>query len=192
MDDVLGSAHCARSDMDRQTCTIRVSLPTKLSYMLLHLHTRHTRPTTLVILLTIVKEEGWDMHRRVSQATTRVSGARLKRGGPQWGRISKQLGWRGQGLASQFAPSPHLRGVSAAQRRGRLAHTCRTPLSQEEHLRASNARACRAPLAPPASCHLRPGHITDLSRLRHILRIFCASKEHFCNYILICNYAAFL
>ena len=64
--------------------------------------------------------------------------------------------------------------------------------SQEEHLRASNARACRAPLAPPASCHSRPGHITDLSRLRHILRIFCASKEHFCNYILICNYAAFL
>ena len=42
------------------------------------------------------------------------------------GRISKQLGWRGQGLASQFAPSPHLRGVSAAQRRGRLAHTCPT------------------------------------------------------------------
>ena len=63
--------------MDRQTCTIRVSLPTKLSYMLLHLHTRHT---TLVILLTIVKEEGWDMHRRVSQATTRVSGPRLKKG----------------------------------------------------------------------------------------------------------------
>ena len=86
----------------------------------------HTRHTTLVILLTIVKEEGWDMHRRVSQAKTRVSGPRLKRGGPQWGRISKQLGWRGQGLASQFAPSPHLRGVSAAQRRGRLAHTCPT------------------------------------------------------------------
>ena len=39
-------------------------------------------------------------------------------------RISKQLGWKGKGLASQFAPSPHLRGVSAAQRRGRLAHTC--------------------------------------------------------------------
>ena len=91
--------------MDRQTCTIRVSLPTKLSYMLLHLHTRHT---TLVILLTIVKEEGWDMHRRVSQAKTRVSGPRLKKGG---GRISKQLGWKGKGLASQFAPSPHLRGV---------------------------------------------------------------------------------
>ena len=99
----------------------------------------------------------------------------------QEGRISKQLGWKG--LASQFAPSPHLRGVSAAQRRGRLAHTCRTPLSQEEHLRASNARACRAPLAPPASCHSRPAHITDLSMLRHILRIFCAFKEHFCNCI---------
>ena len=42
----------------------------------------------------------------------------------QEGRISKQLGWKG--LASQFAPSPHLRGVSAAQRRGRLAHTCPT------------------------------------------------------------------
>ena len=26
------------------------------------------------------------------------------------GRISKQLGWKGKGLASQFAPSPHLRG----------------------------------------------------------------------------------
>ena len=99
------------------------------------------------------------------------------------GRISKQLGWKGKGLASQFAPSPHLRGVSAAQRRGRLAHTCPAQQSQEEHLRASNARACRAPLAPSASCHSRPGHITDLSRLRHILRIFCASKEHFCNHI---------
>ena len=54
---------------------------------------------------------------------------------------------------------------------------------QEEHLRASNARARRAPLAPPASCHSRLAHITDLSMLRHILRIFCASKGHFCNYI---------
>ena len=77
--------------MDRQTCTIRVSLPTKLSYMLLHLHTRHT---TLVILLTIVKEEGWDMHRRVSQATTRVSGPRLKKGGP-WGENIEAAGMEG-------------------------------------------------------------------------------------------------
>ena len=153
----------------------------------------HTRHTTLVILLTIVKEEGWDMHRRVSQATTRVSGARLKRGGPQWGRISKQLGWKGQGLASQFAPSPHLRGVSAlcSSKEGTIGSHLPNS-SQEEHLQASNARACRAPLAPPASCHSRPAHITDLSMLRHILRIFCASKEHFCNYILICNRAAFL
>ena len=94
------------------------------------------------------------------------------------GRISKQLGWKGKGLASQFAPSPHLRG----SKEGTIgSHLPSSP--QEEHLRASNARACRAPLAPPASCHSRPGHITDLSRLRHILRIFSASKEHFCNYI---------
>ena len=162
--------------MDRQTCTIRVSLPTKLSYMLLHLHTRHT---TLVILLTIVKEEGWDMHRRVSQAKTRVSGPRLKKG-----EYRSSWDGRGRGLRA----NSHLHHiceacVSAAQRRGRLAHTCPAQQSQEEHLRASNARACRAPLAPPASCHSRPAHITDLSMLRHILRIFCASKEHFCNYI---------
>ena len=94
------------------------------------------------------------------------------------GRISKQLGWKGKGLASQFAPSPHLRG----SKEGTIgSHLPSSP--QEEHLRASNARACRAPLAPPASCHSRPAHITDLSMLRHILRIFCASKEHFCNYI---------
>ena len=93
-------------------------------------------------------------------------------------RISKQLGWKGKGLASQFAPSPHLRG----SKEGTIgSHLPSSP--QEEHLRASNARACRAPLAPPASCHSRPAHITDLSMLRHILRIFCASKEHFCNYI---------
>ena len=111
----------------------------------------------------------------------------------QEGRISKQLGWKGQGLASQFAPSPHLRGVSAlcSSKEGKIgSHLPNSP--QEEHLQASNARACRAPLAPPASCHSRPGHITELSMLRHILRIFCASKEHFCNYILICNRAAFL
>ena len=94
------------------------------------------------------------------------------------GRISKQLGWKGKGLASQFAPSPHLRG----SKEGTIgSHLPSSP--QEEHLRTSNARACRAPLAPPASCHSRPAHITDLSMLRHILRIFCASKEHFCNYI---------
>ena len=94
------------------------------------------------------------------------------------GRISKQLGWKGKGLASQFAPSPHLRG----SKEGTIgSHLPSSP--QEEHLRASNARACRAPLAPPASCHSRPAHITDLSMLRHILRIFCASKECFCNYI---------
>ena len=93
-------------------------------------------------------------------------------------RISKQLGWKGKGLASQFAPSPHLRG----SKEGTIgSHLPSSP--QEEHLRASNARARRAPLAPPASCHSRPAHITDLSMLRHILRIFCASKEHFCNYI---------
>ena len=179
MDDALGSAHCARSDMDRQTCTIRVSLPTKLSYMLLHLHTRRT---TLVILLTIVKEEGWDMHRRVSQAKTRVSGPRLKKGG---GRISKQLGWKGKGLASQFAPSPHLRGSKEGTIGSHL------PISpQEEHLRASNARACRAPLAPPASCHSRLAHITDLSMLRHILRIFCASKKSI--FAIIFEYAIML
>ena len=96
--------------------------------------------------------------------------------------------WDGRGLRA----NSHLHHICEAQRRGRLAHTCPAPLSQEEHLRASNARARRAPLAPPASCHSRPAHITDLSMLRHILRIFCASKEHFCNYILICNRAAFL
>ena len=94
------------------------------------------------------------------------------------GRTSKQLGWKGKGLASQFAPSPHLRGSKEGTIGSHL------PISpQEEHLRASNARACRAPLAPPASCHSRLAHITDLSMLRHILRIFCASIEHFCNYI---------
>ena len=100
------------------------------------------------------------------------------------GRISKQLGWRGQGLASQFAPSPHLRGVSAlcSSKEGTIGSHLPNS-SQEEHLRASNARARRAPLAPPASCHSRPAHITDLSMLRHILRIFCAFKEHFCNCI---------
>ena len=99
------------------------------------------------------------------------------------GRISKQLGWKGKGLASQFAPSPHLRGVCVcSSKEGTIgSHLPSSP--QEEHLRASNARACRAPLAPPASCHSRPAHITDLSILRHTLRIFCASKEHFCNYI---------
>ena len=81
----------------------------------------HTRHTTLVILLTIVKEEGWDMHRRVSQATTRVSGPCLNKG-----EYRSSWDGRGRGLRAYS----HLHHIceaclhSAAQRRGRLAHTC--------------------------------------------------------------------
>ena len=164
--------------MDRQTCTIRVSLPTKLSYMLLHLHTRHT---TLVILLTIVKEEG-GICTEESLRPKPVSPVPVsRREGPR-GENIEAAGMEGEGACEPIRTfTTSARRVCSSKEGTIGSHLPSSP--QEEHLRASNARACRAPLAPPASCHSRPAHITDLSRLRRILRIFCASKEHFCNYI---------
>ena len=151
--------------MDRQTCTIRVSLPTKLSYMLLHLHTRHT---TLVILLTIVKEEGWDMHRRVSQATTRVSGPCLKKG-------EYRSSWDGRGLRA----NSHLHHICEACLQLKGGDDWLTPAQLVPRRASSSIKRACLPRTTGATCLLSLETCTyyrSVNAETHLAHLLCIQR----------------